>query len=86
MESKVLVDSGFRWLTFPVSCLSATDGGAAWLQPQLPGSYSQFCVLNQGWQMIPRHHLKIYKTKNCSSSSTAAVCPLPRFPWQVNLS
>ena len=39
VESKVLVDSGFRWLTFPVSCLSTTDGGAAWLQPQLPGSF-----------------------------------------------
>ena len=39
MESNVLVDSGFRWLTFPVSCPSATDGGAAWLQPQPPGSF-----------------------------------------------
>ena len=39
MESSVLVDSGFRWLTFPVSCPSATDGGAAWLQPLPPGSF-----------------------------------------------
>lgn len=39
VESKVHVDSGFRWLTFPISCPSATDGGAAWLQPQPPGSF-----------------------------------------------
>lgn len=39
VESKVHMDSGFRWLTFPISCPSATDGGAAWLQPQPPVSF-----------------------------------------------
>lgn len=39
VESKAHVDSGLRWLTFPISCPSAPDGGAAWLQPQPPGSF-----------------------------------------------
>lgn len=41
VEGKVLMDSGFRWLDLSRSCLSTTDGGAAWLQPQPPGSFCQ---------------------------------------------